>query len=117
MIITADNKRQYKTVSRWVQVQHKEVTRRHALEPYAYFENFWDKYGCVSCFRHAGKWYALDQFLRLDHPIFFENEDGKTSYLSGYDCTNYYNTELIEIHPYGEYVRLWEEVKQNNCAF
>lgn len=114
MIVTADNKRQYKTVSRWIRVQYKEITRRHSLEPYADFRGLHRKTAGVLCFRHSGRWYALDQFLRMP-PIFFENEDGKTSYLSGYDCTNYYNTELIEIHPNGEYARLWEEVRKNEC--
>ena len=50
--------------------------------------------------------------MRLTAPEFFENEDGKKSFLSGYDCTQYYNPYLIEIDDGGEYVRLFEEVTQ-----
>ena len=60
-------------------------------------------------FRFGGRAYAINQFFRLDFPIFFENEEGKTTYLSGYDSENYYNPLLIELDDCGEFVRLYEE--------
>ena len=38
--------------------------------------------------------------------------DDGTSYLCGYDCTNYYNPLLIEIDDGNERVRLYKEVNE-----
>ena len=97
--------------SRWIHVDYLYITKKHSLWDYV------DKYdieedgkACLICFRHGGRLYALDQFMRLSYPIFFEDETGKEAFLSGYDCTDYYNPYLIEIEDGGEYIRLYQEV-------
>jgi len=104
-IFKGENGRQFRRVSRWIKVNYKTVTSRHSLADYADGDS-------LAYFRHGGREYALGQFMRLTAPEFFENEDGKKSFLSGYDCTQYYKPYLIEIDDGGEYVRLFEEVAQ-----
>ena len=41
--------------------------------------------------------------------MMFENEDGKTSFIAGYDSQNCFNPILIEVDDCGEYVRVYEE--------
>ena len=62
-------------------------------------------------FKHYGKRYKLDQFLRLSYPMFYEDNEGKTGIIGGYDGEQWYNPYLLEVHPDGEYIRLWEELK------
>ena len=38
-----------------------------------------------------------------------EDADGIQAILGGYDSTQWYKPYLIEIHPDGEYIRLWNE--------
>lgn len=61
-----------------------------------------------------GRTWAIEQFYSVYGtmgimPIFFEDENGKTSFISGYDSENYYNPILIELDDCGEYVRVYEE--------
>lgn len=113
-IYKGENGRQFRRVSRWIKIKTDFVTVRHSLAEYG------DRDGdgvILSWFRHNGKRYALGQFQRFGTgwafaPPMFENEDGKTSFMSGFDCTEYYKPYLIEIDDGGEYVRLFEEVEQ-----
>jgi len=111
-IIIDDNGRKYERVSRWIEVHYNYITKRHSLEGYADFYGTDDGKGLLNWFQYYGKKYAVGQFLKLDYPYFYKNEDGKTSFLCGYDCENYYNPLLIEIDDGGEYVRLYREVKE-----
>ena len=104
-IYNGENGRQFRRVSRWIKVNYKTVTSRHRLAEYADGDE-------LIYFRHGGREYALGQFMRLTAPEFFENEDGKKSFLSGYDCTQYYKPYLIEIEDGGESVRLFAEVEK-----
>lgn len=103
----------YKKASRWIKIKTAYVTERHSLYDYA------DNFDCVDnkrellYFIHKGRKYALDQFMRMPAPITFTDSDGKLTVLSGYDCTDYYNPYLLEIHSDGEYVRLWNEVEKD----
>ena len=106
-----DNKSNYKKASRWITVNLVSVTARSR------FYDYGDKYSedangrrDVFIFRHGGRVYALDQFLQLSAPIMFEDEDGKLTVIGGYDATEYYHPFLLEVHPNGESVRLWEEI-------
>ena len=94
----------YRRVSRWIKVEYTIITSRHRLADYADKQEgaLWLTY-----FRYNNKEYALNQFMSLVAPVILE--DG--SIIGGYDCTNWYNPLLLEIHPDGEYVRLWEETK------
>lgn len=100
---TTEEKTTIKRVSRWIKLEWRQVTAKHSMANYA------DE-GMLICFRHNNKLYALGQFDRLAYPIFFENEEGKTSYLSAYDSAVWYKPYLLEVSDCGEYVRLYEEV-------
>lgn len=99
-------------VSRWIHVECRYVTKNHSLYDYgdAYCEE--EKKNPVLYFKHNNRLYALNQFMRLSSPMFFEDEEGKTSFLSGYDATEYYYPYLIEISESGDYIRLYEELKE-----
>lgn len=100
-IFTANDGKKLKRVSKWLKIKSKYVTPRHSLYDYSYE-------GELTYFLYKGKEYALSQFLRLSYPIIFENEEEKTTFISGYDCTNYYNPLLIELSDGCEEVRLFE---------
>lgn len=103
----------YKKASRWIKIKTAYITERHSLYDYA------DDFDCVDnkrellYFIHKGRQYALDQFMRISTPITFTDRDGKLTVLSGYDCTDYYNPYLLEVDNNGEYVRLWNEVEND----
>lgn len=101
--ITTQDGNKYRRVSRWIRIDCIPVTARHALAEYA-------DGGTVSCFRHSGRRYAINQFMRLTYPEFYTDENGKTGHLSGYDATQWYKPLLIEIDDGGEYIRLFQEV-------
>ena len=103
-ITTADGNK-YRRVSRWIRCDFIQVTARHSLADYA-------DDGSLTFFRYGGRRYALGQFMRLTYPEFFTDENGNTGYLSGYDATQWYNPLLIEIHPDGEYIRLFQGVTE-----
>lgn len=113
MTYTKDNYT-YTPASRWIKVDFRIITPRHSLYEYGdgsgleeYHTN--KELREVICFRHNGKLYALNQFMRLSYPIMLEDADGIQAIISGYDSTQWYKPYLIEIHPDGEYVRLWNE--------
>lgn len=112
-IIIDDNNRKYECVSRRINIHCDYVAKRHSLAEYVDFSNSEDGKGLLNWFRFHGEKYAIGQFMRLTTPYFFKDENGKTSYLCGYDCENYYNPLLIEITDSGEYVRLYREIKEN----
>lgn len=122
--IPANNGRTLIRRSRWIKVcRNYNPNKRNALWYYVtdgngYREgqtNFDPSSGLyLDYFRWNGRNWALEQFYRLGGimggaPIFFEDEDGKTSYIAGYDSENYYNPILIEVDDCGEYVRVYEE--------
>lgn len=110
MIITTNMGRSYIRVSRWIKVMYAEVTPRNSLYLYGDTYGYDNNRSAVYFFRHKNKKYALGQFMRLTHPEFFDDENGKTSFLSGYDAAAYYRPLLIEVRPDGEYIRLYQEV-------
>lgn len=109
-IITTENGVRWERVSRWIKLDTKEVTTRHKLFDYG------DPYDCkpgksiVTYFRYDGKEYALGQFERFSYPKMWK-EKGKTNYLFGYDCTEFYYPLVIEIDKRGEMIRLYIEVE------
>lgn len=56
--------------------------------------------------------YNLDDVMRLSYPIFFDNEDGKTSFLSGYLPLYGLHALLFEIDDCGEFLRVYYEVEK-----
>lgn len=107
-------------VSRWIKIQHAyNITKRNNLYYYATDENGYregqnnfNPENGLYCdfFRWNGRNYAIEQFLRLDYPILFEDpSDDKLHFLSGYDSENYYNPILIEFDNSCEYVRIYLE--------
>lgn len=99
-------------VSRWIKIKDELVTSRHSLYEYGYSDESPEssKRRWVSCFRHGGRLWALDEFLRVSWPIYTDAKTGEDVIISGYDGGNYYNPYLLEISDGGEYVRLWEEL-------
>jgi hypothetical protein len=93
----------YKRASRWTKLEYMPVAKHNTLYDYA------DKSGekpILCFFRHGGKKYAFDQFLRLGYPIILESGD----IISGFDGTQSFKPYFIQVHPDGEMIRLWEEV-------
>lgn len=117
-LIKTNDGKMIQRVSCWIKIrQAYDITSRHSLHYYRMDENgyrdgqsaFNPSNGTyLDYFRFNGRKYAIEQFLRLDHPIMFEEND-KLQYLSGYDSENYYNPLLIEIDDSGEYVRCYYE--------
>ena len=117
-IITTEGKTIYRR-SRWIKIQHSyNVSKRNGLYYYATDENGYTEGSAqfdpenglyLDFFRYGGRNYAINQFLRLDFPIMWNDEDGKTQFLSGYDSENYYSPIMIEIADDGETVRIYED--------
>lgn len=118
-IVTTDG-RTIRRVSRWIKIQQNyRPNKRNRLFYYATDSNGYregqSRYNpaeglYLDYFRWNGRTWALEQFLRMDYPMMYENEDGKLSYLSGYDSEDYYHPILIELDDCGEYVRVYVEV-------
>lgn len=87
---------EYRTISRWIKVRYTATSPGHAY------------------FIFMGRRRRIDDFLRLDYPIMWEDKDGKLQHISAYDGTAWWNPELIEIDDSGEYVRVWEEVLEDD---
>lgn len=119
-ITTQDNKKIYRC-SRWIKIKRNyNPNKRNRLyyyvsDGYGYREGT-ENYNPVlhdgkylDYFKWNGRTWAIEQFLKIDFPIFFENEEGKTSYISGYDSEEYYNPILIEFDDTCEYIRVYVE--------
>jgi len=115
-IIKTNDNRYIKRVSRWIKIrQAYNITSRHSLFYYRMDENGYrdgqtnfnpDNGTYLDYFVFNGRKWAIDQFLRMDFPITWEEND-KLQFLSGYDSENYYNPLMIEIDDSGEYVRCY----------
>ena len=101
----------YTPASRWIRVDYKIITEKHSLFDYGTPDDIYPERKSICCFRHNGKLYALEQFLRLTYPVMLDDDNG-TIIIGGYDGTNYYKPLLIEIHPDGECIRLWNEERK-----
>ena len=64
-------------------------------------------------FRWNGRRTYFDDIPRLAYPIMLENEDGKMIVLGGYITLTNTCGVLVEIHPDGEYMRLWQEIEMD----
>ena len=107
-IITTDGKTLFR-VSRWIRVENKLVTKRHSLFDYSDRYGMEDGYGYLTVFRHNGKQYAVEQFMRLSYPITYEDENG-INVIGAYDSEQWYKPYLLEMDPNGDYyIRLYEE--------
>lgn len=96
----------FETISRWLQVKTCYVTKHSKLYDFAEPCEIKNKKELLYfCFK--GTIYPMNEILRLSYPIFFENKDGKTSFLSGYYSG--YNGFYVEVDEYAESVRLWRE--------
>lgn len=103
-IFTTQDGKKIERVSRWIEIKYKEVTTRHSL--YDYSDD-----GNLCYFTYKGRQYALGQFEKLVFPIFFE-ENGKTQYLCGNDCTEWYKPLLVEINDCCDGVRLYRNYEE-----
>lgn len=111
--------------SRWIPILHnRRPSRRNRLWPYVTDGNGYREWQAgfdpssglnLDFFIWNNRNWAVEQFNSVNgimgmSPIFFENEDGKTSFIAGYDSENYWNPILIELDDYRECVRVYEEV-------
>lgn len=112
-VITTIVGHKYKRVSRWIKIEYRIITKKHDLFDYADSSDCNEGDGLLICFRHGGRLYALGQFMRFTHPEFYDNKDGKTQFLCGYDATTWYKPLICEIDDNGEYIRLYEEIDNN----
>ena len=112
-------------LSRWIKVHTNYApSKRNALWDYVrdgygygpYSDKFDPGQGLfLDYFRWNGRNWAIEQFYSTSGtigflaPMMFENEDGKTSFIAGYDSQNCFNPILIEVDDCGEYVRVYEE--------
>ena len=64
-----------------------------------------------SYFLWNGRRQRLDDIPRLTYPVFFENEDGKTDFCSGYICLCNWGGVLVQIDDSGEAVQLYDEIQ------
>lgn len=119
-----ENGRTIVRLSRWLKI-HKNwhPNRRNELWPYVrdldgYAEGqrgFNPSGGLyVDYFVWKGKKWAIERFIALGGPwggppVMFEDENGKKSYIAGYDSENYHNPILIETDECYEHVRVYEE--------
>ena len=103
----------YIPASRWIKIHNEVITSRSKFWDYGYpcdGINWDDNCREIDYFQYNGRKYPIDQFLRLTYPILYEDKEGKSGVIGGYDCTDWYHPMLLEIHPDGEYVKLWKEV-------
>lgn len=114
-------------LSRWIKIHTLPVTKRHSLYEYAtdgsghhpYNEHFDSTNGVlVDYFVFQGKQYALEQFLSTSsawagawNPFYSEDDVDDYVILSGYEAEEYFNPLMIEVGEYGEFVRVYQEVK------
>lgn len=70
-----------------------------------YFNNNGNPY-----FVWNGRRESFDNIPRLSYPIFYENNDGKLSYIGGYICLCNFGGVLVELDENSETVQLWEEL-------
>lgn len=98
-------------VSRWIEIDSKEVTPRHSLYYYADKENGDGRPGYLMYFRFKGREYAVGQFIGRYSMFGFDHEC-KTypAFITGYDADgDLYTPLLCEIDEYGEKIRLYRE--------
>ena len=70
---------------------------------------FCDKMGRLYYKRGSMRTY-LDTVERFSYPYFYEDEQGKDGYISGWEYIGAYSPLYVEILYDGESVQLWEEV-------
>ena len=126
-IYTDQDGNKIERLSRWIKIHTLPVTKRHSLYEYAtdgsgrhpYNDNFDSSNGVlVDYFVFQGKQYALEQFLSTSsawagawNPFYSENDVDDYVILSGYEAEEYFNPLMIEIGEYGEFVRVYREVR------
>lgn len=114
-------------LSRWIKIHTLPVTKRHHLYDYATdgsgYHPYQDKFDpstgvLLDYFVFQGKQYPIDQFLPTTstwaiawNPYYSENDVDDYIILSGYESEEYFNPLLIEIGGYGEFVRVYKEVR------
>ena len=69
---------------------------------------YWNKYGHPYYNRHGLRVF-LDTVERLSYPYFYEDEEGKDAFISGWEYIGACGCLYVEIINDGESVQLWEE--------
>ena len=89
----------FKLVSDWIEIEYMEVEDEEDLVP---------------AFMYNDRQYLLRNFLRC-HNNAWGGISYAPEYIHGYDCTNYWTPIFIEISDSGDCVRVYVEVKDEEC--
>ena len=103
------------TISGWLPIRYKMITNQHRLFDLAEEEEEQEsKSGkkktrllCYFVWGHCE--YSINQVMKLTYPTFFENENGKTSFISGVVGISNTMGFAVEISDGGDAVRLFRE--------
>ena len=79
--------------------------RKNGRTKRIYFTNSGSPY-----FVWNGRRQKLEEIPRLTYPVFFENEEGKTDYCTGYICLCNWGGVLVSIDESGESIQLYDEL-------
>ena len=107
-----DVSHKYRQVSRWITVKCAYVGPKHRL--YGWANSFLTDGNKrhLEYFTHAGRTYALEQFMRFGYPLTYAIDLENGSCLEAYDVTEYYKPYLLEFIGEEGMVRLWEQVEE-----
>lgn len=102
-------------ISGWLPIKSKMVTNKHKMYDFADAgDEYVSKSGkkkarLLRYFTFGHHDYSINQVMRLTYPTFFENEDGKTSYICGFvGVSNNYGF-VVEMDDSCSAVRLFTE--------
>ena len=70
----------------------------------------WDSTGEEPYFIFNGRRIRINGLDHLVYPEMVYDRDGKIIVIGLYECLCNFGGRLYEIHPDGEYIRVWEEV-------
>lgn len=59
-----------------------------------------------------GRRYRLDEVMRLTYPVFYEDNDGKLGFCSGYITISNCIGVLVELTCDDQCIQLWQEVER-----
>lgn len=122
---TSPKKVTFQRISGWIAVKHDYAPQKNdSLWSYVtdgdgfypHEDKFDPEHGLfLDYFVFGGRRYAMNQFLRLGSiwaavAFSYEDEDGKPSFLSGFDIEDYFNPIHVEFDEDYEKVRLYREV-------
>lgn len=113
--ISKDKEYELENISGWLPVKNRQVTQQSSLFDFGDKESEIEsktgkkKTRIVWYFTWCHKDYPIELIMRSTYPTFFENEDGKTSFICGYVGISNSLGFAVEMDDSGEAVRLFTE--------